>query len=118
MSIYEGKSSLGILLKSYIHVKDVSTQFCTICAFMTEIWFSFDDTLLIWFFFVKFTAHENSTFKLTTIKNKTKKKGGGSKRKNKLKIITLKILIKRNFGGIFTIWWAHISTYIEVVPAL
>lgn len=23
MSIYEGKSSLGILLRSYIHVKDV-----------------------------------------------------------------------------------------------
>lgn len=23
MSIYEGRSSLGILLKSYIHVKDV-----------------------------------------------------------------------------------------------
>lgn len=99
MSIYEGKSSLGILLKNYIHVKDVSTQFYTICAFMTEIWFSFDDTLLFWFFFVKFTAHENSTFKLTTIKNKTKKEGGKKQEKEQVEIYYFKNTHQKKF------WW-------------
>lgn len=82
---------------------------------MTVNSFIFHDTFgFLGFSPVKFTAHENTTYKLittTTNKNSKQKKGLNHYRK---------IILQRNVNGIFFIGfcWPCVSTNIEVVPAL
>lgn len=86
MSIYYGKSSLGILLRSYIHLKMCFLySFAQCVPLLLEFSLFFMTHFFVCFYPIKFSTHENITFKLAAATTTTKIAS-----KRKLKTITIK----------------------------